>query len=172
MDEQAFEQLYSEHAGAVRRYVRRRLAADDLDDALAEIWLTAWRRRDDLPPSPLPWLYGTARRVLANQRRGRSRLRALIDRVAASRPAGGTAPALADAPLGEALARLPERDREALLLTSWEGLSSRDAAVAIGCSPAAFNSRLHRARTRLAAELAATDVPPDRAPLMTVEAKP
>lgn len=130
MDERSFEQLYREHAAAVRRYVRRRLAADEVDDALADIWLTAWRRRSDVRP------------------------------------------AIADGALGEALARLPERDREALLLTAWEGLSVLDAAMAMHCSPAAFKSRLHRARARLADELGAIEAPPEHAPLTTVEAKP
>jgi RNA polymerase sigma factor (sigma-70 family) len=172
MDERSFEQLYREHAAAVRRYVRRRVAAEEVDDALAEIWLTAWRRRGDLPPSPLPWLYGTARRALANQRRGRSRLRALVNRIAATPALSDVPPALADSALRDALARLPERDREALLLTAWEGLSVRDAAMAMNCSPAAFNSRLHRARMRLAEALAATEASPGHAPLTTVEAKP
>jgi RNA polymerase sigma-70 factor (ECF subfamily) len=56
------------------------------------------------------------------------------------------------------LALLPERDREALLLVTWEDLPVRMAARAAGCSPAAFAVRLHRARRRLAALLA--DPPP------------
>jgi RNA polymerase sigma-70 factor (ECF subfamily) len=39
------------------------------------------------------------------------------------------------------------------MLTAWEGLDARDAAAVLGCSTAAFHTRLHRARTRLQAEL-------------------
>ncbi|HEX6027306.1 MAG TPA: sigma factor-like helix-turn-helix DNA-binding protein, partial [Solirubrobacter sp.] len=49
-----------------------------------------------------------------------------------------------------ALAMLKPIDREALLLTAWEGLTPERAAVAAGCSRATFDVRLHRARRRLA----------------------
>ena len=57
----------------------------------------------------------------------------------------------------EALAALPERDREAILLHAWEGLSAPEAAEVLGCSATAYRLRLHRARRRLAAQL--QDVP-------------
>jgi DNA-directed RNA polymerase specialized sigma24 family protein len=52
-----------------------------------------------------------------------------------------------------AIGRLSERHREALTLVAWHGLSGARAAEAAGCSRAAFAVRLHRARSRLAAEL-------------------
>jgi RNA polymerase sigma-70 factor (ECF subfamily) len=48
---------------------------------------------------------------------------------------------------------LSPRDREAVLLLGWDGLSNRQAAKVLGCSVATFAVRLHRARTRLAAAL-------------------
>jgi RNA polymerase sigma factor (sigma-70 family) len=150
VDEETFERLYREHCDSVRAYVRRRQPPDEVDEALADIWLVAWRRRRSLPAAPLPWLYGTARRVLANQRRSGRRRLALAARLtdAASEP-----PALTDRELGSALARLAPDDREALLLTAWEGLDATAAADAMGCSLAAFQSRLRRARQRLQREL-------------------
>ncbi len=68
-----FEQLYRQHAGAVLAYARRRTTQEAADDAVAEVFLIAWRRVDDVPAEPLPWLLGVARRVLANQRRGERR---------------------------------------------------------------------------------------------------
>ena len=55
---------------------------------MAETFLVAWRRLDDVPADALPWLYGVARRVLANQRRSADRGAALERRLAgAERPA-------------------------------------------------------------------------------------
>ena len=150
MDQEAFERLYQQHSDAVRAYVRRRQSGDEVDEALAEVWLVAWRRRRALPAAPLPWLYGTARRVLANQRRSRTRRLALAARLA---PVSPEPPSLPDGELGRALARLNPADREALLLTAWEGLDATTAAQAMGCSVAALQSRLRRARKRLQREL-------------------
>jgi DNA-directed RNA polymerase specialized sigma24 family protein len=61
----------------------------------------------------------------------------------------------------EALRRLGELSdahREALLLTSWDGLSAEEAALAAGVSPATFRKRLSRARARLADDPAPPDV--------------
>jgi RNA polymerase sigma-70 factor, ECF subfamily len=59
-----------------------------------------------------------------------------------------------------ALADLPERDREALMLVAWHGLSGARAARAAGCTRAAFGVRLHRARRRLVARLGAAEASP------------
>ena len=56
-----------------------------------------------------------------------------------------------------ALTWLSEDDRELLTLVAWHGLSTREAARVVGCSPATFFVRLHRARRRLQEALA--DVP-------------
>src|SRR4051794_25865023 len=118
--------MYQKHCDAVRAYVRRRLSADEVDETLADVWLVAWRRRASLPADALPWLYGTARRVLANQRRGGARRLALVARLTTAMP---EPPSLADGELSAALARLAPGDREALLLTAWEGLEAADAAL-------------------------------------------
>jgi len=68
-----FEQLYRQHAGAVLAYARRRTMQAVADDVVADVFLIAWRRVDDVPAERLPWLLGVARRVLANQRRGEYR---------------------------------------------------------------------------------------------------
>jgi RNA polymerase sigma-70 factor, ECF subfamily len=143
-----FETLYREHAGAVRAYARRRIDAAAADDVVAEAFLVAWRRLDEVPGEPLPWLLGVARRVLANKRRGEARAAALKDRVAATDPP----PVIVEPPsgrLGDALQALGERDREALLLVAWEGLTSGQAAEVLGLRPGTFAVRLHRARRRL-----------------------
>jgi RNA polymerase sigma-70 factor (ECF subfamily) len=162
-----FEGLFREHYPLVRAYALRRAAPDAAQDVVADTFLVAWRRFEDVPGDPLPWLYATARRVLANQRRSATRSAALHVRLAsaaegaASEATGVSTDAaerVADAELLRlALARLSERSREALMLVGWEGLSGARAARAAGCSTATFAVRLHRARARLAAELAALE---------------
>jgi RNA polymerase sigma-70 factor (ECF subfamily) len=156
-DEQ-FEELFREHYGPVRGYAVRRIPGDVVQDVVSETFLVAWRRLDDVPADALPWLYGVARRVMANQRRSADRSAALERRVAASDP-GSTGPDDPGERLGDgevvraALDRLSDRDREALMLVAWHGLSGARAARAAGCTRGAFAVRLHRARARLATEL-------------------
>ena len=78
---QRFEEMFTEHYAAVRGYALRRTSADAAQDAVAETFLVAWRRLDDVPPDALPWLFGVARRVLANQRRSAARSEALEERL-------------------------------------------------------------------------------------------
>jgi RNA polymerase sigma-70 factor, ECF subfamily len=152
-----FEVLFREHYPAVRAYASRRATEELAQDVIAETFLIAWRRFDELPADPLPWLYGVARRVLANQRRSAGRGEALERKLAFSAPPdvpGDLAEQVGDAELMRlALARLSEHDREALMLVAWEGLEGARAARSAGCSRGAFAVRLHRARSRLAAEL-------------------
>ena len=67
--QQRFEAVYEQHAGAVKGYAMRRIDPARADDVVAEVFLVAWRRLEDMPPEPRPWLFGVARRVLANERR-------------------------------------------------------------------------------------------------------
>lgn len=153
-----FEKLFRDHYAAVRAYALRRAAPDLAQDVVAETFMVAWRRFDDVPDDALPWLYGVARRTLANQRRAADRGAALERRLATA----GATPSPVDPvervgdgdDLRAALAGLSDRDREALMLIAWQGLSPDRAARAAGCTRAAFAVRLHRARRRLARALA------------------
>ena len=154
--EAGFRQIYEANYDRVLAYSLRRAEPQDAQDAVAETWLVAWRRFEDLPDEPLPWLLGVCRKALSNKRRSQGRRGALHDRIA------GVAPLHqrdhADA-VGErsrieaALHNLKEGDREALLLTAWEGLKPAEAAAALNCSARTFSVRLHRAKARLAKEL-------------------
>jgi len=151
------EGLYEAHAPAVRGYLRRRTDAATADDLLSDVFVVAWRRLDSIPKDPMPWLLACARNVLANRARSERRRLALLDRLRdtarpAALPVEGPGRRLA-----EALATLRERDREALLLVAWEGLSAEETAAVLGCSPRTFAKRLQRARGRLAAALVAAD---------------
>lgn len=158
-DRRRFEAAFRDHYADILAFALRRVSDRGMaEDAAAETFAVAWRRRDAIPERPLPWLYAVALRVLANQRRGGERRRRLEERVAAEPPGEAT-------DLGEALARrtafatafaeLDEDEREVLRLIAWEGLEPREAASVLGCSYGAFRVRLHRARRRLAKQLAA-----------------
>ncbi|MFC0627132.1 RNA polymerase sigma factor [Kribbella deserti] len=148
-----FEQLYAANHDPVLTYLLRRTSSrDDAADVLAETFLTAWRRLDDVPEDEQarPWLYGVARRSLANHRRGEGRRTALADRLRGElAKAGALTPDRAiSSTAAEAFEELPERDRELLALVAWEGLDTAEVAVVLGCSRNAVRIRLHRARAR------------------------
>jgi RNA polymerase sigma-70 factor (ECF subfamily) len=148
-----FEALYRDHARAVLAYALRRTSRADAQDVAADTFLVAWRRIDDVPRDALPWLLGTARKLLANERRATHRRAALSERIA--REAAAIAVAVDAPPILEALARLDEADREVLCLRAWDGLDAVAAGRVLGCTPLAYRLRLHRARRRLRTELAA-----------------
>jgi RNA polymerase sigma-70 factor (ECF subfamily) len=148
-----FEELYRTHAGAVLAFARRRAVAAVAEDVLSEVFLIAWRRLEDIPEQPLPWLLGVARRVLANRRRAESRTSALHKRLADEQKmivegAGVTATPPSSTLLA-ALASLSERDREVLMFIAWDGLDRAQAAKVLGITTGAPAVRLHRARRRL-----------------------
>jgi RNA polymerase sigma-70 factor (ECF subfamily) len=159
-DRERFERMFRSHYADVVRYAVRRVGQDAAQEVVAETFLVAWRRLDDVPEHALPWLYATARRVVANELRRRHRAERLDDRVAARgrSSAADLADIVADqVRVQAALDGLLERDREVLRLTAWERLTVAEAAQALGCSVAACKVRLHRARRRLAALLGAAD---------------
>lgn len=150
------EALFAAHARAVRAYALRRIDPATADDIVSEVFVIAFRRLEEIPDQPLPWLLATARRVLANHRRAEGRRNALTAQLGVlhagvwgEEPDGATE-------LLRALARLRENDREILLLVAWEDLDPAAAAAVLGCSRAAFAVRLHRARRRLAAAMGQT----------------
>lgn len=126
---------------------------------IAETFTTAWRRLDDIPrreEEARLWLYGVARRVLANHFRAEERRTALAARLR-EEAASWAVPDRTHDPAYQAFQRLSDDDRELLSLVAWEGLSGPEIAKVLGCSRGAARIRLHRARKRLAKELAALD---------------
>ena len=150
-DVREFTEVWQRDGPRVAAYARRHVAADACPDVVSETFLQAWRRWADVPQPPLPWLIGTARKVVGNQHRGEGRRRALEQRLVLL---GDAARSAEDAGLlatdrVEALATLaalPEDQREALLLVAWDGLTPEQAAAAMGVRPGTFRVRTHRAR--------------------------
>lgn len=150
-DHQQLETLFERHYAAVLAYALRRGDRSLAEDVVSETFAVAWRRRADIPADPLPWLYGVARRVLANERRAGIRRERLAVRLHSDAQAPSVAPVAASASgeLLEAISRLPDHEREALMLVAWEELSPAQAAIAAGCTRVALRARLYRARRRL-----------------------
>lgn len=151
IDETEFVALFREHHNAVRRFIERRVsdreAAADLTMDCFEI---AWRKRDPRDPFGLPWLYRTARNLIANEYRRRDREGALWTHIEdhVRTLASEAEPAMAQR-LVDAIRDLPEREREILWLTYWEELSAAEVALVMEMNPGAVWTRLNRARARL-----------------------
>ena len=149
--ERRFEALFACYRADIVAYCGWRAASSsDAQDAVADVFLTAWRRLDDVPAGDAArvWLYATARRVIANQRRSSRRRVALQERLARDGPPTAQEPDHEQTLVREALHALGPRDREVLLLAEWEGLSSAEIAAVLGCLTVTARGRLHRARRR------------------------
>jgi RNA polymerase sigma factor (sigma-70 family) len=150
-DEPWFSALYADHHAHIVKYALRRLGDPDASTDLAqEVFVVAWRRRDEVPEHGLPWLYGVARRLLANHWRARRRAPVFVPLEPDQRPGETGRPGrdrLHDVRV--AVASLSEADQEILRLIGWEELSLVDAATVLGCRTATATVRLHRARKRL-----------------------
>jgi RNA polymerase sigma factor (sigma-70 family) len=170
-----FGRLYREHGRAILAYALRRAGdPEDAADVVAETFLIAWRRLADVPTGEKTrlWLYGVARRVLANRHRAEQRRTRLGERLAETlrtdlathaAPRGEAAEAL------RAMGELSEEDRELLLLVSWEELSPGEAARVLGISGLAARSRLHRARRRLRTLLEEREAAAGKSPELEME---
>jgi RNA polymerase sigma-70 factor (ECF subfamily) len=146
--EARLEMLFRRHHRDVAAYVRRRAGPDLVDDVVAETFLVAWRRLEHVPAEARPWLLGVARKALATQRRSASRRRSLATRLQESSRTVEPGEVASGSGVTDALARLTEKDREAITLIAWEGLTPKEAAATLGHSPVAFRVRLHRAKRR------------------------
>ena len=149
---QRFDALFAAYSPSIVAYCGWRAdSASDAQDAVAEVFLAAWRRLDELPEGDAArvWLYATARRVLANQRRSTRRREALRERLAREpSPAATESPGAEEASVRAALMQLGPRDREVLLLSEWEDLAPAQIAEVLGCLTVTARGRLHRARRR------------------------
>jgi RNA polymerase sigma factor (sigma-70 family) len=146
-----FRVLYEANYARILGYALRRCPdPEDAADVVSETFLTAWRRLDAVPPEEARlWLYGTARRVLANQRRGRRRRRQLGERLREDLGQAASPAPEREGRLGDvacAFACLSDGDREILALAAWEDLGAAELGRVIGCSENAARIRLHRAR--------------------------
>ena len=158
--EQRYRRLFDRYSSDVYAYCRRRTDAATAADAAAETFTVAWRRLEDIPngDAALGWLYGVARRVLANEFRRNRRSDRLLARIGSDDPPPRPSPEVVvvrrerDRIMLEALNRLRPEDKEVLRLAWWEELPHADIAASIGISPQAVSQRIHRAARRVAKE--------------------
>jgi RNA polymerase sigma factor (sigma-70 family) len=150
----AFNALFDANHRDVLGYLARRTEQPaDAADLLADVFLTAWRRMEDVPTGSgaRMWLFGVARNSLRNDRRGKMRHGQLAARVRAQLLVSALPPSAGvGADVRRALAKLRETDREVLTLTVWEELEPSEIATLTNVSQGAVRVRLHRARRRLA----------------------
>lgn len=158
---EAFGEVYDRHAPALMRYLVRRVGPDPGEGLLGELFRIAFERRgsfDLARASAAPWLYGIATNLLLKHRRSEARrLRAVAElRLAQPDGAGDEAELLAGVDarerlprLADAIAALPDGERDALVLYAWEGLGYDAIAEALGTPVGTVRSRLSRARARL-----------------------
>ena len=159
--QERFKRLYDTHYRAIVGYFMRRLdhtgSAVDLTE---DVFLVAWDKLDQVPNAEheLYWLYGVARRVLANHRRKVTRRWRITSRIGSED--AGPQPVLDQVishtnaeGVHEALENLRTRDQELIRLAYWEELPHAVIADMSGCSRAAVDVRLHRAVRRLGKEL-------------------
>jgi RNA polymerase sigma factor (sigma-70 family) len=152
---------FRSHGDAVFGYASRRLDPLAAEEVVSDTFLAAWRRIDEIDDPLLPWLLGTAHKLIANELRRRSRRGRLIEQMSAATVACPPGPADDGGSdrVRLALASLPHKDQDVLIMSAWFELTAAEAARALGCTTATYNVRLHRARRRLRDALTAPAPP-------------
>jgi len=146
-----FDDFYRSHYNQILRFAERRVDQESARDVCAEAFAVAWRKFDPSNPPGLPWMYQTARNLIGTVYRKEARDLKLVSRITAEAlTSSGTTQA---AEVLELLHALPAKDREALQLTYWDGLSAAEVATVLGCSEQAAWKRISRAKRKLRADL-------------------
>lgn len=160
-----FALLYERYFGEIHRYAAARLGTQVADDLAAETFLVAFRKRasfDSARGAVRPWLYGIATNLVAQHRRSEGRRLEAFQRAPADGGADGghedrvtarVTAASAQGSLAAEIARLPEGDRDVLILVAIAGLSHEEISQTLGIPPGTVGSRLSRVRRRLRAAL-------------------
>jgi RNA polymerase sigma factor (sigma-70 family) len=167
-DAAAFHRLYALLAPRILAYLTG-LVGDkaSAEDMLQLTFLKVHEARGSyvLGANPIPWIYTIAHRTSLDEirKRKRSRVRLSSDGAMAAEPAAHITGVAADANADPAdrsdpsvaagalaaLAKLPENQRQALILTKVHGRSIADAAMITGSTPGAIKQRAHRAYVTL-----------------------
>ena len=154
------EQLFQEHSGWIYGYCLRLLRSpEEAEDALQTTYLNACRSlgRGTRPEVGSAWLLRIAQNVCFARLRSSGR-RGRLERVQDISFLEETVAAPERSPveligLTDALCSIPERQREAILLREWQGLSYSEVGARLDLSQAAVETLIFRARRSLAAAL-------------------
>ncbi|MGI5239394.1 RNA polymerase sigma factor [Dactylosporangium sp. CA-139066] len=154
--EERFRSLHRGTYADLLRFVERRVPVSEAEDVVSAVFLTAWRRFDEVPADARPWLFAVARNLMANRARSWLRRRALdvrLESLEAGEHADDSAGAAVRIDLERAWRAMTAADREVLALIAFDGLTAEQAATVLGCRRSTFAMRLSRARARLQAAL-------------------
>ncbi|WUD78226.1 sigma-70 family RNA polymerase sigma factor [Streptomyces sp. NBC_00510] len=173
---QRFRDVYEECYPRVLAYATSLVGRQVGEDITSETFTVAWRRVRDIPHPALPWLLGVARNLVRELRR-RDAHQYLLAAEEAQRISSGARTDTGDVAAQvtdrhdalQALASLPEADRELLTLIAWHGLSAKEAAQVLDCTTATLTVRLFRARRRLEKAL---DAAPQAEPVAEPPSEP
>jgi RNA polymerase sigma factor (sigma-70 family) len=163
-----FAEIFDRYYAEIYGYVARRLGPGLADDVAAETFLIAFDRRDRYDvahPFARPWLYGIASNLVSRHHRAEIRRYKALARVGVDEATDGHADQIegrvdaesARGLLSAALAAIPAKDRDVLLLVAWAGLSGEEAGRSLGVPAGTARSRLHRARKKVRAALGGAD---------------
>jgi RNA polymerase sigma-70 factor (ECF subfamily) len=146
------------NGGRLLGYFSNRVdSRDDAADLVGDVFLVVWRRHRQIPEDldeARMWVFGVARKVLANHRRRRSRRDALDARLR-ERIASAVEPDDAQRlEVRAAVGALPNRLTELVRLVHWDGFSLEETAQLLGIPASTARSRHARARELLRAALA------------------
>ena len=155
--EDAFAALVARHAAPVRATCERLLGERHpaLDDACQGVFLVFARRGGEIRAAGAlaSWLHRTARRVVGNLRRADRRRRRherhARDLLAVPAPAAPPEPDAAAALIDDAIAALPDGQREAMLRHALAGRSQAQVAAELGVSEGAVKKRVADAKANL-----------------------
>jgi RNA polymerase sigma-70 factor (ECF subfamily) len=142
-DAAGFTRLYERYARVVHGLLLARVARDEVDDLVQDVFLSAWRRLDDLrdPAAFGGWIAMIARNRATDFHRRTADFVELPDNLESP----GTASGEADANVALAAIRsLPDAYRETLILRLVEGLTGPEIAERTGLTPGSVRVNLHR----------------------------
>lgn len=155
------EELFAQHSTEIHTYLSRMVRDPELAaDLTQDTFVRAYRSLDTLqdPERARPWLFRIAHHLALDEIR-RRRIVRMLPWSGESRGAAPSAERIAmdarlSSSLERALARIPERQRAALLLAELNDLTGQELAQALGVSHVAARALLTRARESLRAALA------------------
>jgi len=151
-DQGAFEALIKDHQRMIHSLCYRMSGSlADAEDLAQETFIHAYQHLDGFRADARfsSWLYRIAVNQCLNWQKRRQRLQQLHQQWSEQdrQPAG---PEAAQAQqIQEALLKLPPKQRAAVVLTTYDGLSHAEAAAALGCSETTVSWRLFAARGKL-----------------------
>lgn len=151
MSPEEFNAVFRALLPEVSKFLARRVNHSQVEDLASDLFELAWSKRSQIEKGfELPWLFKSARYLLANHHRkeaGRSKILANLAEPVAAPSAESIA--LADIELSDAWALLTSKEQELLALWAFEGFGPKEISKVLGISENAANIRLSRAKHKL-----------------------